>query len=295
MNIRSIAKKLKRSAIAHKGDFGRVFILAGSRGMTGAASLAGMGTLRAGAGLVTVGVPETVYRIIAKREFELMVRPLPSTKQGSLSLKGFSEIRRLCAAQDVLALGPGLSQHPATQKLIRKVLSETVLPAVIDADGLNALKGNLKILNKRDRHHYREIQPVPFVLTPHPGEFCRVFGGKLDDSDPVRKKRALEVAQKYAVVMVLKGHRTVIASPGGEVCVNVTGNSGMATAGSGDVLTGMIAALVGQGLSPFEAACFGVHVHGFAGDLAAKKIGPISLVAGDILRWLPEAFKVLIS
>lgn len=286
MNIQSIAKKLKRPATAHKGTFGRVFILAGSRGMTGAAHLAGMAALRSGAGLVTIGVPDAVYLIIAKRDSEPMVRPLPSTPQGTLSLKGLPEIRRFCATQDVLAIGPGLSQQITTQKLIRKVLQATQLPLVVDADGLNALKGNHKILDAcRGRA----------VLTPHPGEFVRVFGGKLDDSDVLRKKRAWDAAQKHGVVIVLKGHHTVIAAPEGDCHINTTGNPGMATAGSGDVLTGMIAALMGQGLPYFEAACLGAHVHGLAGDMAAEKIGQTSLTAGDLLRFLPEAFQSLVS
>ena len=285
MNISLVAKKLKRSPTVHKGDMGRIFILAGSRGMTGAANLAGMAALRSGAGLVTVGVPDAVYLIIAKPESELMVRPLPSTPKGTLSLKGSLEIKRFCTTQDVLAIGPGLSQHLTTQKLVRKVLQTTELPLVIDADGLNALKGNHKILGAcRGRA----------VLTPHPGEFVRVFGGTLDDSDAMRKKRALDAAQRHGVVIVLKGHRTVIAAPGGDCHVNTTGNPGMATAGSGDVLTGIIAALMGQGLSCFEAACLGVHVHGLAGDRGAQKIGQTSLVAGDLLRFLPEVFKSLV-
>lgn len=285
MNIFSVAKKLKRSPISHKGDMGRVFILAGSRGMTGAANLTGMAALRSGAGLVTIGVPDAVYLIIAKRDSELMIRPLPSTSQGTLSLKGFPEVKRFCATQNVLAVGPGLSQQSTTQQLIRKVLLATELPLVIDADGLNALKGHLKVL---------EACSGRAILTPHPGEFVRVFGGKLEDSDALRKKRALEAAKKHGVVIVLKGHRTVIATPEGDCYINTTGNPGMATAGSGDVLTGMIAALIGQRLSIFEAACLGVHVHGLAGDRAAKKIGQTSLTAGDLLRFLPDAFKTLI-
>ncbi len=285
MNIHSIAKKLKRPATAHKGTFGRVFILAGSSGMTGAANLTGMAALRSGAGLVTVGVPDAVYLIVAKRESELMIRPFASTNKGTLSLKSFSEIQRFCDEQSVFAIGPGLSQHITTQQLVRKVLQTTELPLVIDADGLNALKGHLKVLDAcRGRA----------VLTPHPGEFVRVFGGKLDDSDALRKKRAVDASKKYGVVIILKGHRTVIAAPEGDCHINTTGNPGMATAGSGDVLTGMIAALVGQGLPYFEAACLGVHVHGLAGDMAAKKMGQTSLIAGDLLRFLPEAFKSLI-
>jgi len=252
--------------------------------MTGAANLTGMGALRSGAGLVTVGVPEAVYPIIARREAELMVRPFPSTSQGTLSLKGFPGIKRFCAGQNVLAVGPGLSQNVVTQKLIRKILTAAKLPVVIDADGLNALKGNLKVLDACGGRA---------VLTPHPGEFCRVFGGKLNDTDALRKRRALDAARKYGVVIVLKGHRTVVASPEGDCHINATGNPGMATAGSGDVLTGIIAAFVGQGLSAYEAACLGAYVHGLAGDKAAKKVGQISLTAGDVLLWLPEAFKML--
>lgn len=253
--------------------------------MTGAANLASMGALRSGAGLVILGVPDAVYLIIAKRDSEIMVRAFPSTSQGTLSLKGFSEIRRLCHSQNVLAVGPGLSQHATTQKLIRKILQETELSLVIDADGLNALKGHLQVLKDcRNRA----------ILTPHPGEFLRLFGGVWDDSNVARKKRALEIAEKHGVVVVLKGHRTVVASPRGEIYVNATGNPGMATAGSGDVLTGVISALIGQGLSCFEAGCLGVYVHGLAGDKAAKKSGQVSLIASDILRFLPDAFKSVV-
>jgi len=286
MDIKKLAQdRLKRPATGHKGTFGRVFVLAGSRGMTGAAHLAGMGALRSGAGLVTIGVPDAVYLIIAKRESELMIRPLPSTAKGTLGLKGLSEIERFCVTQDVLAIGPGLSQYVTTQQLVRKILQVARLPVVIDADGLNALKGHLNVL---------ETCRARAVLTPHPGEFIRVFGGKLDDSEALRRKRALGAAREHGVVLVLKGHHTVVASPEGDVHVNVTGNPGMATAGSGDVLTGVIAALAGQGCSLFEAACLGVHVHGLAGDLAAKKIGQLSLTAGDILSFLPDAFMTLL-
>lgn len=282
MNIHTLARKLKRPVTAHKGDMGRVLILAGSRGMTGAAYLAGMAALRSGAGLVTVGVPDAVYLIIARQGAEIMVRPLPSTVKGTLSLKGIREIERMAHGQDVLAIGPGLSQHVTTQKLVRKVITNLSNPLVIDADGLNALRGNPDILRKRK---------APLILTPHPGEFLRLFGGKLDDSEVLRKKRALETAQTYGTVIVLKGHRTVVASPDGECHVNTTGNPGMATAGSGDVLTGVIAALIGQGFPGYEAACLGVHVHGLAGDLAASQVGQVSLTAGDILNALPAAFK----
>ena len=280
--IREIRKKWKpRRPTAHKGDFGRVFILAGSRGLAGAAHLVGMGALRAGAGLVTVGVPDRIYNIVARREAEVMVRPFPSTREGSIGQKALRPIRQFLKTQDVLAVGPGLSQNAETQKWVRTLLQRNTLPVVIDADALNALRGHTLLLKKCGRA----------VLTPHPGEFVRLFGGRLGRADSIRKKRARETAQRFGVTMVLKGHRTVVAAPDGRVYRNPTGNPGMATAGAGDVLTGILAALIGQGFSLWDAARFAVFFHGLAGDLAAKKIGPTGLVAGDLLNFLPAAFK----
>lgn len=271
-----------RPAASHKGDFGRVFILAGSKGLTGAATLASAASIRSGAGLVTLGVPEAVYPVLARRHAEVMVKPFPATRRGSLAFRGLRSIVHFAKTQDVLALGPGLSQDPETQKLIRKVVAGTDLPLVLDADGLNAFKGHLK-----------ELKPCRgrAVLTPHPGEFRRLFGGRLSHQDIERKRRALEVAKKFGFILVLKGHRTVAVSPDGKVYVNTTGNPGMAAGGTGDVLTGMIAALLGQRFSSFDAARFSVYLHGLAGDLAAKKVGPISLTASDLLQFLPAAFK----
>ncbi|MCM8776238.1 MAG: NAD(P)H-hydrate dehydratase, partial [Candidatus Omnitrophica bacterium] len=267
---------------SHKGDYGRIFILAGSEGLTGAAHLAGMGALRMGAGLVTVGVPLKVYPIIARREAEVMVRPFPSTREGTLADKGFGLLQKFLKSQNVLALGPGLSQNRDTQKLIRRLVARTSLPVVIDADGLNAFCGYLSSLKKsRGRA----------VLTPHPGEFVRLFSGDLTSEEAVRRKRAVEIASRFGAVLVLKGHRTVVAAPSGQVYVNATGNPGMATGGTGDILTGMIAALIGQHFSLFDAARFGVYIHGLAGDLAAREIGQISLTAGDILQFVPLAIQ----
>ena len=285
MDIKKLAKKkLKRSKNSHKGDFGRIFILAGSKGMSGAAHLSALGALRSGAGLVTLGVPEKIYKIVARKNSEIMVHPFPSTFQGTLSLKGFPKIKSFYNSQNVLAIGPGLSKNSSTQKLIHMILKNITIPVVIDADGLNALKGNLNLLLTLKNRA---------VLTPHTGEFLRVFRGKSNDSDLIRKKRALEVAKKFKITIILKGNRTVVASPSGEVFLNTTGNPGMATAGSGDVLTGILTGLLGQGLSLFEAACIGVYVHGLAGDLAKKKKGEISLIAGDLIDNLPIAFRVI--
>ena len=271
---------------ANKKDFGRIFILAGSRGLTGAAALASFGALRAGAGLVTLGCPDKVYPILARRHPEVMVRPFPSTSDGFFSEKGFSSVLRFSRNQDVLALGPGLGRDPGTQRLVRRLVPSTFLPLVVDADGVNAFQGHTELLKHSKR--------TP-ILTPHPGEFVRVFGGKKPRSDAERKKRALETAKKFKIILVLKGYRTVVSASDGSSCVNPTGNPGMATGGTGDVLTGIIAALLGQGMGPFDAARFGVYLHGLAGDLAAKKLGEVSLVAGDLIEFLPQAIKLVLA
>ena len=267
---------------AQKGDFGRIFILAGSRGLTGAAALTSLACLRTGAGLVTLGCPDKVYSILARRHPEVMARPFPSTPSGGFSDQGFSPISKFLENQDVGAIGPGIGRHPSAQRLVRKILMKSRIPWVVDADGVNAFKGRSDLLKK---------SPAVRILTPHPGEFVRVFGGKKPERDRERKKRALETSIRFRIYLVLKGYRTVIAAPSGEAAVNPTGNPGMATGGTGDVLTGVIAALLGQGMSPYEAARFGVYLHGLAGDLAAREKGEVSLVAGDLLDFLPKAIQ----
>jgi NAD(P)H-hydrate epimerase len=267
---------------ANKKDFGRVFILAGSRGLTGAAALASFAALRAGSGLVTLGCPEKVYSILARRHPEVMVRPFQSTAEGGLAEGAFPAIFRFLKTQDILALGPGLGHPPSTQRLVRKILLCSPLPLVVDADAINALRGQPELL--------RGCKRTP-ILTPHPGEFVRAFGGKKPQTDAERKSRALGVARKLKIILVLKGYRTVVASPGGKIFVNPTGNPGMATGGAGDVLTGIIAALLGQGMGAYDAARFGVYLHGLAGDLAACKKGEVSLVAGDLVEFLPQAIQ----
>jgi len=280
--IQEIQKKWKpRNTRSHKGDYGRVFILAGSRGLTGAAYLSAMAAVRAGAGLVTLGVPEAVYPVVARRAAEVMVRPFPSNRQGSLAFSARRAILNFAAAQDVLAVGPGLSQNPDTQKLIRSLL-QTGLPTILDADGLNAFRAQTAGLLKHAQ---------PLILTPHPGEFKKVFQSKLPSTDHGRKQSAVAAAKKCRVIMILKGHHTVVADPRGRVFVNPTGNPGMATGGTGDVLTGILAALLGQGFEPWDAARFGVYLHGLAGDLAARRYGEVSLAAGDLLEFLPAAIR----
>ena len=259
-----------------------MFVLAGSRGLAGAAHLTSMAGLHTGAGLVSLGVPKSIYTVLARKDPEIMVKPLPASARGSLSGKAAAPVRKFLKNQDVLAIGPGLSQDPAVQRLIRSLLRRPAWPIVLDADGINAYRNHPGQLPKTHRG---------LILTPHPGEFIRVFGGKLSDSLSVRRKRALHTAKKYRVFIVLKGHQTIVASPQGDMYVNTTGNPGMAKGGSGDILTGMIAALIAQKFSLWDAARFGVFLHGMAGDLAARKMGEAGMTAGDILQNIPAAIR----
>ena len=278
---------LKRKPDTHKGDYGHVFALAGSAGLTGAAYLTSQAAITSGSGLVTLGIPKSLNPIMARKLIEVMARPLAETKAQSLSLKAFAEIKKFCDKIDVLAIGPGLSQNKETQALVRKVISKINKPMVIDADGLNALAGHL------DTFRRTKDEGGMTILTPHPGEMARLTGKSRDYVQANRKKVAKEFAKKYNVILVLKGHRTVVASPDGKIYINKTGNPGMASGGVGDVLTGMIASFLGQGLPAFDAARFAVYAHGLAGDLAAKEKGQLSLIATDVLNKIPTVLKKL--
>lgn len=269
----------------HKGDYGHILILAGSAGFSGAAVLCANAAMRCGAGLVSLGVPEGVYSIIAKKSYpEVMVKPLAETKERTLSLKAYSRIMALAQKADLLAIGPGLSQNSQTQKLVLRIIRGIQKPMVLDADALNALCGHLDLL--RVMSH-----PSTTILTPHPGEFSRLIGRPPDYVQKNREMLAKRFASDYNIILILKGHRAIVASPDGKTYVNKTGNPGMASAGSGDVLTGMVAALLGQGLSGFEAARLGVYLHGLAGDLAAKEKTQAGMIASDIIENIPEAIK----
>ncbi|MBU0634283.1 MAG: NAD(P)H-hydrate dehydratase [Candidatus Omnitrophica bacterium] len=276
------ADALKRKKNAHKGDFGHVFVLAGSAGYTGAACLCSRAALVSGAGLVTLGIGKSLNAIVARKLTEAMTRPLPDTKDGNLTLRAFKQIKAASGKMDVLAIGPGLSRNPNTQKLIRKVIAQIRKPMVIDADGLNALTGHLDVLRKNSSAK---------IITPHPGEMGRLLKISASCVQKKRKQLAKQFSDMYNVVTVLKGARTVVASNGREVYINKTGNPGMAKGGSGDVLCGIIAALLAQGLAAFDAAKLGVYVHGLAGDLALDKSSIVSLLASDIIAALPQAFK----
>ena len=272
-----------RPTHSHKGTYGRVFVAAGSVGMTGAAALTSAGALRAGAGLVTLGTPKNLNPILEVKLTEVMTLPLPETAEGSLALEAKVDIiEAIERTKSVLAIGPGLSQHPETVSLVHSVIRESDTPTVIDADGINALARSKEILSS--------LSPQT-VLTPHPGEMARLLGGTIEALERDRIGLAQRFAQDHNVTLVLKGAPTVVAREDGEVWINSTGNAGMATGGMGDVLTGLISGLMAQKISAFDAAVLGVYLHGLAADLVAEKIGLHGLMAGDVLNNVPEAIK----
>ncbi|MBI4531573.1 MAG: NAD(P)H-hydrate dehydratase [Candidatus Latescibacteria bacterium] len=267
----------------HKGECGRVVVIAGSIGLTGAATLTAGAAARIGAGLVTLGTPESLNDILEVKLTEVMTRPLPEVrKRRCLSLRAVGEIRRLLQKTDCLAVGPGLATYRETTELVRRIVGEVTVPTVIDADGLNALGEQPELLKHVD---------VPVVLTPHAGEFSRLTGLSVETilSDPI--DTAGDFAKEFGVSVVLKGAPTVIADPSGKRFINPTGNAGMATGGMGDVLTGVIAGLIGQGMAPLEASVAGVYLHGLAGDLAINRIGGLGLLAGELIGELPGAIR----
>jgi NAD(P)H-hydrate epimerase len=233
---------------------------------------------------VTLGIPRSLVTAIIKiKPKEAMLMPLPETKDAGISLQAVAKIKKI--SFDILAIGPGLGQDKSTQALVRTVIKRIKKPMVIDADGLNALVGHLGVLPTTN-----DQRPTT-ILTPHPGEMARLLGVSIKKVQENRSKTAKEFAQEHKVTLVLKGHNTVVADHKGNSYINKTGNPGMATGGCGDILTGMIAAFLAQGLSAFEAAKYAVYLHGLAGDLAAKDKTQISLIASDIIAKIPEAIK----
>jgi len=278
--IKSIPKLKLRATDAHKGDFGKVCIVAGSVGMSGAAALAGRSALRAGAGLVRVAVPKSILPIVAAIEPSYTTIPLEDAA-GQVSRKAVSQLINAVADNDVMAFGCGVGVSSALRSVLETLLALDNLRIIIDADGLNNLS---KIKD------WPAKTKAKLVVTPHPGEMSRLWQGLFRDNPPVdRQTLAIQFAQRTNSTVVLKGAGTIVADSG-QVYVNTTGNPGMASAGSGDVLTGVITALAGQGMSNFDAAVYGVYVHGLAGDIAAEKLGQVSLMATDIIDYLPQAF-----
>jgi len=276
-----IKKIPERSKNSHKGDYGRILIIAGSRGMTGAAFLSAEGALLTGSGLVTAGIPESLNSIMEIKLTEVMTLPLPETKEVSLSLKAKPQILEFSEKCDAVAIGPGIGTNDETKKLVQELLEEIEKPIVLDADGINALGKNLEIIRNRK---------AETVITPHPGEMARLTGTNINEVQSKRKDIAKNAAELTGAVVCLKGHGTVVADPSGNVYVNETGNSGMATGGTGDILTGMIASFIGQKVDVQNAAISAVYLHGLAGDIAAEKKGQFSMRATDILNNIHEAF-----
>jgi NAD(P)H-hydrate epimerase len=282
MQIISDIPKLKPRAVdGHKGDYGKICIIAGSLGMSGAAALAGRAALRAGAGLVRVATPKSVLPIVAAIEPSFTTIALPEDSAGRISTKAIHAILETIGENDAVAFGPGIGTSGALRSILETLLEQESLRLVLDADGLNNLAG---IKNWPNR------LKAKVILTPHPGEFKRLWSGLLREELPAdRQEQALQLAQRTKTSVALKGAGTIVTD-GEKVYINKTGNPGMATAGSGDVLTGVITALLGQGLSDFDAAVLGVYIHGLAGDIAVEKVGQVSLMTTDIIDSLPDAF-----
>lgn len=270
----------ERSDQGHKGSFGHLLVVAGAPGYTGAAALCSQAGLRSGAGLTTLFSPAQLYPVMAQKLTEVMTRSL--TGPGDcLTGQHCQEIINFAARAQALVMGPGLGQQPETFEAVRQLLSQCPCPLVLDADALNALVGATELLQ-----HSRNFAPI---LTPHPGEFSRLLGCSIAEIEADRFRLARQFALDYGVVLLLKGARTLIADPLGQVRINPTGNVGLATAGSGDVLTGLIGGLLAQGLNPFDAASLGAWLHGSAADLLAAQIGPAGLMATDLLNEIPLA------
>lgn len=269
----------KRPEDSHKGLFGHLFVLAGSVGKTGAAAMTCLGAMRVGTGLVTLGIPESLNNIMEAKLTEVMTEPLPETKSRTLGTVSFKTIKSLSEDKKAIAIGPGISANRDVKELVIKLIQKIKVPLVIDADAINVLKDSASILRKAK---------AQIILTPHPGEMARLLGISGSDVQADRINISSSFARENNIILILKGARTVIAEPCGRVYINLTGNSGLSTAGTGDILTGMVAGFIAQGYLPIDAARLAVHLHGLAGDEAVEKIGRLGLIATDILNSLPN-------
>jgi NAD(P)H-hydrate epimerase len=274
----------KRPRCSHKGNFGRVLVIGGSRGMPGAPAMAALGALHAGAGLITVLTPSEIAGQVSSRAPELMVAGGPANDEGGLSVEVWQEWRSRIKGFDALVIGPGMGGHPDVSALLRQILREGEAPMVLDADALNALKGQL---------HWLDRTPAPIAITPHPGEMARLFGLPVDQIQSDRVGMATEAAKRADATVVLKGADTVIAPSEGPVFINTSGNPGMASGGTGDVLAGMLGGLAAQGLSFLEASRLAVYLHGKAGDIAALRHSQMAMTASSLLDALPAAVRTL--
>lgn len=277
---------MRRKKDTHKGTYGHLLIISGSLGKTGAASMAAKAALKMGAGLVTVGTPESCLPIIARSMVELMTEPLPETPEKTLSSEALDKIITLLKGKDGLMIGPGISTHPSTAQLVLSLISKIKVPTVFDADALNILASKPDLIKSLRQ---------PAVLTPHPGEFARLLDLSAKEVVNNRLELSARFAQEQGVFLVLKGYKTLIATPEGNVYINPTGNPGMATGGSGDVLSGMIASMIIQEKNLLEAILAAVYVHGLSGDIGVERLGEKALTAGNLITYLPSALKRLTS
>jgi len=269
----------KRPSNSNKGTYGKLLVVAGSRGMTGAACLSAKAALRAGAGLVYMTAPLSLLPIYAGSVVEALTIPLEDENRGYITKKSIDDLLSRLEGFDVLAVGPGLSTVNEIKDVVYSVIKTSKVPIVLDADGINILAEDLSVL--------KELK-CPMVITPHPGEMARLLGISVKEVQEDRVNIARAFSKEWGVITVLKGSRTVIATPEGEVYINTTGNAGMATGGSGDVLTGIITSFIGQGLKPLEATILGVYLHGVCGDNVAQKKGEHGLIAGDLVEEIPD-------
>jgi hydroxyethylthiazole kinase-like uncharacterized protein yjeF len=271
-----------RPAESNKGNYGHVLLVGGSVGKAGSVAMAGMSALRAGAGLATVATAKSALATVAGFYPELMTEPLAETGDGTISTHGGERLAALAEGKSVIGIGPGISRVPETSELVRAIVRRCEVPIVLDADGLNAFEGMTNELNGKGR---------TLVITPHPGEMARLCGCTIAEVQRDRLGVARKFAREHELIVVLKGHRTLVVEPGGEVWVNTTGNPGMSTGGTGDILTGMVAGMIAQyPKDVLMAVCAAVHLHGLAGDVMRERVGEHSLVATDLLAGLPEAF-----
>lgn len=271
-----------RAPNSHKGNYGHLLVIAGSVGKTGAAALASLGALRSGAGLVTLGIPESLNLSMEVKLTEVMTKPLPETYEHTFSLEALEQIQALTLKKGAVAMGPGISTHPQTRELILRLITELTIPLIIDADAVNALAGYLDILKQAKSQ---------IILTPHPGEMARLLGISTSEVQKDRVGIARAVAREHGVYVVLKGARTIIGDPEGNIYISPTGNPGMATGGMGDVLTGMIGGFIVQGYEVLDACLISVYIHGLAGDLIARDKGGIGMIAMDVVERLPEVIR----
>jgi NAD(P)H-hydrate epimerase len=275
-----------RDPNGHKGDYGHVLIIGGSSGKTGAAALACQAAARAGAGLVTLGIPASLNDIMEEKLTEVMTEPLDEQEPGFLGRKSFSRIQELMKGKAVVALGPGIGTREETVDLVHALLQESSVPLVIDADGINALRSQPDLVKGRS---------VPLVLTPHPGEMARLVGSTSSAIQRDRITVARTFAKQYGCYLVLKGARSLVADPEGTICVNLSGNAGMASGGMGDVLTGMIAGFISQGYDVALATKLAVFLHGMSGDVLAAERGPVGFIADDLIGEIPRLIKALLT